>query len=210
MLRFRQRNRSNAIAAGRNRDGRLGEFVRTPPHLDYKSGNRLARRVQIMVQALLSGSLSHDPSTPGPSLTGIFQGSTQCFLASRPITDPVHPQGQCGLNQCASADSKFLSVVAHAEAKGIPHCGQANKRTWAKLLFTIFINPSDTSSYRHSHSCILRAIGPVAYLRCLGPGNGIVVGSSTHKGAVSRSSIVIFTRLRRRGFGIEKQLGAPF
>jgi hypothetical protein len=41
---------------------------------------------------LSSGSPLHELATSGPTSTGVFHGSTQCFTACTPITCSVHPQ----------------------------------------------------------------------------------------------------------------------
>src|SRR6202051_962449 len=68
---------------------------------------------------------------PTPIGTGGSQGTTQCCTAVRPTTRPVHPQGQWGLNQWASASSRLLLVLAQAEARGRRHSGHSKSITCA-------------------------------------------------------------------------------
>jgi hypothetical protein len=51
--------------------------------------------------------------------------------ALTPITSPVQPQWQWGLNQWASAGSRFFLVLAHADASGLSQLGQLKSRTCA-------------------------------------------------------------------------------
>jgi len=64
----------------------------------------------------------------------VSHGSTQCLTAVTPLTSPVHPQWQWGLNQCASASSRLLFVLKHADASGRSHRGHENSRTCANWL----------------------------------------------------------------------------
>ena len=78
------------------------EKTTQPGHFDYSTASspcsppqgRNTRDRNKLRSHTVGSSLLHEPGVSGPTLTGIFQGSTQCFAASTPITGPVHPQWQ--------------------------------------------------------------------------------------------------------------------
>ena len=74
-----------------------------------------------------AGSL-HVPGSPrATALWG--HGSTQCLTAVAPEISPDRPQWQVGLNQFASAISRFLLALRHVAVSGSPQWEQANRRT---------------------------------------------------------------------------------
>ena len=68
---------------------------------------------------------------PGsPRATALWgHGSTQCLTAVAPEISPDRPQWQVGLNQFASAISRFLLALRHVAVSGSPQWEQANRRT---------------------------------------------------------------------------------